>query len=88
VALSSAVFGLWHVVSTAGRLDTNQAADTASSWAQVGIVAGAVVFTAAAGLFFGWLRLRSGSVLAPWLTHTGVNVLAFGGTRVAGRLSS
>jgi len=88
VALSSVVFGLWHVVSTAGRLDTNQAADTASGWERVAIVAGAVVFTAAAGLFFGWLRLRSGSVLAPWLTHTGVNVLAFGGTRVAGRLPS
>jgi membrane protease YdiL (CAAX protease family) len=86
VALSSVVFGLWHVVSTAGRLDTNQAADTASGWEQAGIVAGAVVVTAVAGLFFGWLRLRSGSVLAPWLTHTGVNMLAFGGARAAGRL--
>jgi membrane protease YdiL (CAAX protease family) len=88
VALSSALFGLWHVVSTAGRLDTNQAADTATGWEQVAIVAGAVLFTAAAGVFFGWLRLRSGSVLAPWLTHTGVNLLAYGGARVAGRLPS
>jgi uncharacterized protein len=88
VGLSSAVFGLWHVISTIDRLGLNQAAAGAGGWARAAIVAGAVVFTAAAGVFFGWLRLRSGSVLAPWLAHTGTNMLAFAGARVAGRLNA
>jgi uncharacterized protein len=86
VALSSVVFGLWHIVSTIGHLGINQASAGTGAWVRVGIVAGAVVFTAVAGMFFGWLRLRSGSVLAPWLVHAGTNVLAYTGTKVAGHL--
>jgi uncharacterized protein len=86
VALSSAVFGLWHVVSTIGRLDVNQASAGAGGRAQVAIVAGAVLFTAVAGAFFCWLRLRSGSLLAPWLAHAGTNALAYSGTKMAGHL--
>ncbi len=86
VALSAIAFGLWHVVSTLGRIDLNQAAAGAGAWERVGIVASAVLFTAAAGLWFGWLRLHSGSLLAPWLAHAGTNTLAFGAAKIAGRL--
>ena len=36
-------------------------------------MAGNVAVTGAAGAVFGWLRLRSGSVLAPLLAHVALN---------------
>lgn len=71
---AAALFGLWHLIPTwdaiggspvAGRLRT----DTSRAGA---VLAGAAA-TAAASLGFSWLRKRSGSLLAPWLTHTAVS---------------
>ena len=39
------------------------------------VVAGAVGVTFVAGLLFAWLRLRSGSLLAPVLAHVATNGL-------------
>jgi membrane protease YdiL (CAAX protease family) len=89
VALSSAVFGVWHVLPTLDSLDTNPGASaTAGSVVlQAGAVALVVVATGVAGGFFSWLRLRSGSILAPWLTHTGFNSIGYLGSRLEGLLS-
>lgn len=67
VAWSSAMFGLWHVVPTVEALRTNQLTPSALA------VTAAVVATAAAGAAFCWLRLRSGSLVAPALTHVATN---------------
>jgi uncharacterized protein len=79
VLASSALFGLWHIVPSipaAGGNDVvNSTAASASGMAAV--VAGAVVATAVAGLFFCWLRLRSGSVVAPMVLHIGTNSGSF-----------
>lgn len=56
--LTAAVFGLWHV---RGALRTGSS------------VAGTVVLTACAGLVFAWLRLHTGSLLAPVGLHLGTN---------------
>lgn len=84
VALSSAVFGLWHISPTLKSLTTNPAAGRSASGpvAATGIVAGAVVVTGAAGAAFAWLRLKSGSIVAPWLAHAGLNSFSY----MAGRL--
>lgn len=83
LVLSSAAFGLWHIGaalhparqdSTAGLVG-DQLAPT------LVVVLGDVVATAAAGLGFGWLRLRSNSVLAPALTHAALNASAYVATR-------
>ena len=50
-------------------------------------MAGNVAVTGAAGAAFGWLRLRSGSVLAPLLAHAALNDSALVAGRVAHRLS-
>ncbi len=71
---SSAVFGLWHVRPALDLVAIN--APGAAGPEQAAIVAGAVAFTAAGGLFFAWLRLRSGSLLAPLLAHAGINSVA------------
>ena len=88
VALSSAVFGLWHVLPTLSSLDTNPgaAATAGSVLLQAGAVALVVLATGLAGAVFSWLRLRSGSILAPWLTHTGFNSIGYLGSRLEGLL--
>jgi membrane protease YdiL (CAAX protease family) len=40
------------------------------------LVLGAVLVTSVAGLAFCWLRLRSGSLVAPVLAHAATNGLA------------
>jgi membrane protease YdiL (CAAX protease family) len=77
VAVSSLLFGLWHVLTTIGDLDGNAATDELSTWeAGLGVV-GVVVATGLAGAGFCWLRLRSGSIAAPWLVHTVLNASTY-----------
>ena len=71
---SSAVFGLWHVRPTLGLLDANDVA--ADPIPRVAAVGAAVVFTAAAGMFFCLLRRASDSTVAPIVAHTATNSLA------------
>lgn len=77
VAISSLLFGLWHVLTTIGDLDGNAATDDLSTWEAVLGVVGVVVATGIAGAGFCWLRLRSGSIVAPWLVHTVLNASTY-----------
>lgn len=76
--LSSGLFGLWHVLPSLGGGAANAAiagavgGDTAGTVARV---AATVCFTTLAGVVFCWLRLRSGSLVAPLLAHWTVNGL-------------
>jgi membrane protease YdiL (CAAX protease family) len=77
-ATSSAVFGMWHVLPALAGGSANQAVDAVVGDGTLGLllrVAGTVLFTAAAGVFFCELRIRSGSLLAPMLAHWAVNGL-------------
>lgn len=86
VVISAGVFGLWHVLTTIGDLDGNEATESLNAIARVGSVAVVVVVTAVAGLLFGWLRVRSGSVVAPWFAHIAFNAATFvAGVIVVGR---
>lgn len=71
--VSAAVFGIWHVRPTLSALAINDLADGP-------LLSGAAVLlgclaTALAGVFLTWLRLRSGSLLAPVLLHLATNSL-------------
>jgi uncharacterized protein len=81
---SSALFGIWHVVPTLHALDANQ--PDASGVALTAGVAGGVAVTAVAGLGFCFLRLRSDSVLAPFLAHVATNSFATIASVAAARL--
>jgi uncharacterized protein len=87
--LSSLVFGVWHVLPTLNSLGTNPGASSTQNnpLLQAGAVALVVLATGVAGMFFSWLRLRSGSILAPWLTHTGFNAIGYLGSRLEGLIS-
>ncbi|MFD8635323.1 CPBP family intramembrane glutamic endopeptidase [Streptomyces sp. NPDC059533] len=78
--VSSLLFGLWHVLPSL-RLATAKPALTAvfgDSAVGAGLaVAGAVLFTAAAGVLFCELRRRSGSLLAPMGLHWAVNAFGY-----------
>jgi membrane protease YdiL (CAAX protease family) len=63
VMTSSVLFGLWHLPP----LDDPSAA----------LAAGTLVATTIAGVGFCWLRLRSGSLLAPALAHLATNSVAY-----------
>jgi uncharacterized protein len=89
VAWSSALFGLSHILptrSTMGQTALGQHLER-RPLRQAAFVAGNVAVTGAAGAAFGWLRLRSGSVLAPLLAHAALNDSALVAGRLAHRLS-
>jgi CAAX protease family protein len=71
MAVTSGVFGLWHVRPTVEALRINQLA--AGRRAASGSVASAIAGTAAAGLLLSSLRERSGSLAAPILLHLTAN---------------
>lgn len=78
VVVSSAVFGLWHILPGLAAVDTTGAVEVEGSAVTAGAVAAQVLVTAAAGAGFGWLRLRSRHVAAPTLAHWALNGVAFG----------
>lgn len=68
--VSGVLFGLWHVLPSLGVGNTG--AESGVRWPAL---VGTVVFTGLAGLVFGELRRRSGSLLAPALLHWATNGL-------------
>jgi uncharacterized protein len=76
--VSSALFGLWHVLPSLGLAQADQAIGSTvgrGSSGQAVSVLGTVLFTALAGVVFCELRRRSGSLLAPAGLHWATNAL-------------
>jgi membrane protease YdiL (CAAX protease family) len=84
-AASAALFGLWHVRPTLAALSANDLAE--GPLARTGAVLLACLGTAAAGVLFAELRLRSGSLLAPALLHVATNSLGVLAGAAAPRLA-
>lgn len=83
VAAQAAVFGLWHVRPTLSALAVN---DLAEGPALAALVLLGCLGTAVAGVLFAWLRLRTGSLLAPALLHLATNSLGVLAAVTAARL--
>lgn len=72
---AAVAFALWHLVPTRDALRGNPLGERlASRWAPV--MTGAAL-TGLASLGLSWLRRRSGSLLAPWLTHAAFNTAGY-----------
>jgi uncharacterized protein len=71
IAVTSGVFGLWHIRPTAGALRMNGLAGSRRQ-AVAGVAAGVAV-TTAGGVLLSWLRARSGRLAAPVLLHLTIN---------------
>lgn len=84
VAVSAAVFGLWHVRPTAAAVAANDL--PGGPVLLVAAVALGCLVTAAAGVLFVALRQRSGSLVAPVLLHLATNTLGLLAAAAAHRL--
>lgn len=84
VGASAVVFGAWHVRPTLSALAANDLAD-APVLIALAVVLGCLA-TAVAAVLFSWLRLRSGSLLAPVLVHLGTNSIGVLAAAAAVRL--
>ena len=73
VAVTSGIFGIWHIAPTAAALRINGLAGSPGRTV-AGVTAG-VAATAAGGVLLSWLRTRSGSLAAPILLHVATNSL-------------
>jgi membrane protease YdiL (CAAX protease family) len=82
--VSSIAFGLWHIGS-ALHPERRRATGAAIGHERASaprVVLGDVVATTIGGLGFGWLRLRSGSIVAPTMAHAALNGSAYLATRI------
>ena len=76
--LSSALFGLWHILPTFDSIETNPGGDLLEGGLAVtAAVVGSVLVTGFAGYAFTWLRLRANSLVAPILAHFAINSIAY-----------
>jgi membrane protease YdiL (CAAX protease family) len=73
IAVSSALFGLWHVLPA---LEDRKHNEAVQRYPLVATVAPTVVSTAVAGAGFAALRLRAGHVVAPMIAHAVTNAAA------------
>jgi membrane protease YdiL (CAAX protease family) len=73
--VTSALFGLWHVLPTLDGLAAED--EPVPGRARAVAVARAVLATTVAGAAFAWARRRSGSVLTPVIVHTAINTAGF-----------
>ena len=85
VGVAAAVFGSWHIRPTLGALEANDLVHGPA--ATTAVVVLACLATAAAGVLFAWLRLRSGSLLAPVLLHLATNSVGLLAAAAAVRLA-
>jgi membrane protease YdiL (CAAX protease family) len=79
VVWTSLLFGAWHVLPTLDHYQGNPASTLAADPARgrwLAVLA-TVLATTGAGGGLAWLRLRSGSVLAPVLAHAALNSSAY-----------
>ncbi|MCV2487761.1 CPBP family intramembrane metalloprotease [Geodermatophilus sp. YIM 151500] len=80
---SAALFGAWHVRPALSAVAANDLAE--SPVARAALVLAGCAVTATAGVLFTWLRLRSGSLLAPVLLHLATNCLGVPAAVLAAR---
>ncbi|GAC56200.1 hypothetical protein GOHSU_04_00690 [Gordonia hirsuta DSM 44140 = NBRC 16056] len=76
VLVQALLFGLWHIVSSTGLAAGNPGIGNTVGDGTAGVllgVLGAVVFTTVAGALFGWLRMRTGSLLPSIAMHWAAN---------------
>jgi uncharacterized protein len=84
-AISSSLFGLWHIVPAMKTISTPPAAGATWRERKVPWVAATVGTTSVAGFLLTLLRFRSSSIVAPWLAHSAANSAGYLATWFAAR---
>lgn len=76
VLIAAIVFGIWHIAPTTNSLEENTAVQQAlkqNKYRKFSSVLGVVLVTTIAGIFFGWLRVVTGTIITTWLIHWTIN---------------
>jgi membrane protease YdiL (CAAX protease family) len=77
ITVSSAAFGLWHILPGPGSILATQkiAGWQAPVWlALTSSAILTVIATTVGGIFIGWLRIISGGIVLPWIFHASINM--------------
>ncbi|RIK09955.1 MAG: hypothetical protein DCC49_05040 [Acidobacteria bacterium] len=85
--MSSALFGIWHILPTIDSLNGGNSMGSRKT-RRIAALLGTVVSTGIAGLGFVALRERGRSIAAPVVVHATINVVAFLAGRKAGRIAT
>lgn len=82
-AITSALFGFWHILPTIRTIDASPAGEMFSGWIGLPIaILSAIAGTAVAGIVFLLVRLYANSTFASVLAHIGTNSIAMLGAFV------
>ncbi len=79
VALSSMLFGIWHIIPTLNTLSSNDSFSELideQRHRRIGYLLLTIVVTMVAGAGLSWLRMWTDSVITPWVVHTCINSVA------------
>jgi membrane protease YdiL (CAAX protease family) len=79
VLTGSALFGLWHIIPTLDRMETNPLTKDTGPAHRTMSTASVVALTSAFGLGFAFLRARSRSIVAPAMAHAAANSVGLAG---------
>ena len=85
LALTSLLFGLWHITPTFQRLESHALSTGRNPAHKAAWVAVSVGTTAGAGALLAGLRHSSRSLVAPWLVHSAANAAGLAATWLATR---
>lgn len=78
IGIAAVLFGLWHVLPSLNMNEVNPVAtDTVGQLPQWVTVAGSVGSTAVVGIWFSFLREKTGSVVTPMLAHWSTNAVGY-----------
>lgn len=78
IGVAAVLFGLWHVLPSLDMGRVNPVADDAVGGLPPAVIAaGSVAATAAIGVWFSFLRERTGSLAAPMVAHWSANALGY-----------
>jgi membrane protease YdiL (CAAX protease family) len=73
-AAAAITFGIWHLIPANQALTGNPLGPRFTSCpSRVGVVVAGALLTSLSSFGFSWMRERSGSLLAPWMTHAAIN---------------
>lgn len=73
-AATAIAFGIWHLIPANQALTGNPLGPRFGSLkARAAVVGAGAMLTALSSFGFSWMRERSGSLVAPWMTHAAIN---------------
>ena len=76
--VTAITFGIWHLIPANQALTGNPLGPHfASPRSRAAVVGTGALLTGLSSFGFSWMRERSGSLVAPWITHAAINIAGY-----------